>query len=352
MTYLNDEVLPRLEWQLAAAEILGVRFRWLSTGDGEIRPHDQALSDEIAPENVVFETYLETLRNSEPWLTEKVDVVTRLILARAATTLPNASPSEASHIVLDAALQPLRAVTLGIEQLPNRILNRYVAGIGHVLAAFIEDAFRNVRTKEGKVDARIMFGLVSIPVRIAAPLISVSETILVDITGFVPRDEVDYRYIAAGYHVLTAGKTGRAYNLLRIALEKSHTAAVGTLVIGSSERPCLIAAEDDRLYLDLLRDSNWVVPTRPDGGGADSSAETEGPSEREIQMATVLVEGMQTTWDPSTFISSGRATDPKERVRSQNLESNIVSTATRLAASIDAAERATSETAHHIGSLS
>jgi DNA end-binding protein Ku len=119
----------------------------------------------------------------------------------------------------------------------------------------------------------------------------------VDVDHFVPAADIDPVFYERTYH-LGAGDRGEdAYALLRAALERSGRAGVGRWVFHNRERTVLIRPRGDVLALHTMRFADELVDPR----GLELGSVSRAPTEREIEMATALVEGLHTEFDPGAY---------------------------------------------------
>ncbi|GAC1585123.1 MAG: Ku protein [Polyangiales bacterium] len=121
----------------------------------------------------------------------------------------------------------------------------------------------------------------------------------IDIAEFVDRSEVDLAYIQTSYWVAPSGKTARAYQLLREALEKTGKAAIARVRIRSRTRLALLRPRDGRLCLDMMRFGDELIDAKeialPEGRVTGRSA---AGSAKEGALAIHLIKQMTTRFDP------------------------------------------------------
>jgi DNA end-binding protein Ku len=127
---------------------------------------------------------------------------------------------------------------------------------------------------------------------------------LIEITDFVDLDEIDPVFYRSTYYLAPEGEAaGKAYALLRQVMRESHKVAIGTLVMRNKEYPVAIRPDDEVLKLETMYFSDEIrSPTKelPDLPGAGEL------SEREISMAKLLLESMESEWDPSRYHDTHR----------------------------------------------
>jgi DNA end-binding protein Ku len=130
---------------------------------------------------------------------------------------------------------------------------------------------------------------------IAAAAGSRSKT--VDVDHFVPADEIEPEYFERTYYLGAQDKGRDAYALLHAALERSERAGVGRWVFHNRERTVVIRTLDSVLALHTMRFADELV----DPGDFDLGRVRKKPAEREIKMASSLVDGLYTEFDPSAY---------------------------------------------------
>jgi DNA end-binding protein Ku len=124
-----------------------------------------------------------------------------------------------------------------------------------------------------------------------------THTKLLDVDHFVPADDVEPEFFERTYY-LGAGDDGDdAYALLLAALERSDRAAIARWVFHNRERTVVVRPLDGILAMHTMRFADDLV----DPGSLDLPRVNRKPSEREIEMAGALVEGLHTKFDPSDY---------------------------------------------------
>jgi DNA end-binding protein Ku len=130
---------------------------------------------------------------------------------------------------------------------------------------------------------------------IAAAAGSKSRTVEID--HFVPAVEIDPLFYERTYY-LGAQDTGRdAYALLHAALERAERAGVGRWVFHNRERTVVLRVLGDVLAIHTMRFADELA----DPGDFELERVRRKPSKREIEMASSLVEGLHTDFDPSAY---------------------------------------------------
>jgi DNA end-binding protein Ku len=126
----------------------------------------------------------------------------------------------------------------------------------------------------------------------------------IEITDFVSLNEIDPVYFNTTYYLAPEGETaGKAYALLRQAMQDSGKVAIATFVMRNKEYLVAIRPEADVLALETMYFADEVrspvneLPNLPHG---------EAPSDREVKMAELLIESMEGSWDPSRYHDTHR----------------------------------------------
>jgi DNA end-binding protein Ku len=120
---------------------------------------------------------------------------------------------------------------------------------------------------------------------------------LVDVDHFVPTGDIDPVFYERTYY-LGAGDDGEdAYALLHAALDRSGRAAVGRWVFHNRARTVLVRPLDGVLALHTMRFADDLV----DPGKFKLERVNRKPTQREIEMASALVDGLSTEFDPREY---------------------------------------------------
>lgn len=120
---------------------------------------------------------------------------------------------------------------------------------------------------------------------------SPEQTKTIDIEEFVETEEVPPIHFETAYYIEPEKNGGKAYVLLRDALDKTKKAALGTFVLRNKESLCLIAPSDDILVLHKIRYAQEIRSTE------DIKVPNSKISSAEMQMATKLIEQLTGDFD-------------------------------------------------------
>jgi len=120
----------------------------------------------------------------------------------------------------------------------------------------------------------------------------------IEITDFVDQADIDPVYFRSSYYLAPEGAgADKAYALLRQAMADAGKVAIATLVMRNKEYLVAIRPEEDALALHTMYFADEVrSPDRelelPDTGDV---------SDRELSMAQLLIESMESEWDPARY---------------------------------------------------
>ncbi|HET9693585.1 MAG TPA: Ku protein [Steroidobacteraceae bacterium] len=129
---------------------------------------------------------------------------------------------------------------------------------------------------------------------------NVEATQTIDIQGFVEPGEIAPMYYDTPYYLAADKRGEKVYTLLREALAKSGTAAIGLVVIRTKQHPCVLLPVGRTLLLNTLRYADEVLAPEEHAPAA-RSLEDARVSQREFGMAIRLVEDMRQKWDPGDY---------------------------------------------------
>lgn len=127
---------------------------------------------------------------------------------------------------------------------------------------------------------------------------------LIDITDFVELGSIDPVYYRSTYYLAPEGEAAnKAYALLRQVMQETNKVAIGTLVMRNKEYLVAIRPDDEVLKLQTMFFSDEIqapMKVLPDLPGPVEL------SDREIAMAKMLLETMESEWDPSGYEDTHR----------------------------------------------
>jgi DNA end-binding protein Ku len=125
----------------------------------------------------------------------------------------------------------------------------------------------------------------------------------IEISDFVGLGDIDPVYFRSSYYLAPEGAgADKAYALLRQAMGEAGRVAIATMVMRNKEYLVAIRPEDDALALHTMYFSDEVRSPERDL----ALPETDDVSDREMSMAQLLIESMESDWDPERFHDTHR----------------------------------------------
>jgi DNA end-binding protein Ku len=143
----------------------------------------------------------------------------------------------------------------------------------------------------------------------------------IDIVDFVDLEDISTLYFDKPYYLAPDKKGAKAYALLREILRRTKKVGIAKVVIRTRQYLAAVVARGDVLTLELMRYAHELR----DPSELDIPHGKEGVSEREIDMAERLVEGMVSAWDPEKYKDTYRQElmkTIKKRAEAGQLESS------------------------------
>jgi DNA end-binding protein Ku len=129
---------------------------------------------------------------------------------------------------------------------------------------------------------------------------NVDATHTIDILSFVDAGQIPPIHYEKPYYLTPAKGGDKVYALLREALKRSGKVAVAQIVIRTKQHLAAISPMGDIIVLDTLRYGDELRPA--DQFKLPSrTLKATGISDKELQMAVTLIEGMSEDWDPRRF---------------------------------------------------
>lgn len=126
---------------------------------------------------------------------------------------------------------------------------------------------------------------------------SPEKTQTVDILDFVDLEEIDPRFFDKPYYLAPDKRGAKSYALLRETLRRTGKAGIASVVIRTKQYLAAVTVHEDVIVLGILRYGHELR----DWSDLDIPRGKEGVSERELDMAERLVEGMVSEWDPDRY---------------------------------------------------
>ena len=126
---------------------------------------------------------------------------------------------------------------------------------------------------------------------------SPEKTQTVDIVDFVDLDEIDPVFYEKPYYLAPDKRGEKGYALLRETLRRTNKVGIARVVIRTKESLAAVMPWEDVIVLEILRYAHELRDT----DGLDIPKGMHGVTERELDMAERLVEGMVSDWDPDRY---------------------------------------------------
>src|SRR5438552_6621974 len=126
----------------------------------------------------------------------------------------------------------------------------------------------------------------------------------IDITRFVPLDEVDPVYLDRTYYLAPAQAPAqrRPYVLLLEAMKQANMGAVGRFVLRGAEYFCLIRPKGDALALETL----FLAEDVRSQAEIDEAVAGTEVREAELELASQVMQSLVGEFDPSDLVSEYR----------------------------------------------
>jgi DNA end-binding protein Ku len=129
--------------------------------------------------------------------------------------------------------------------------------------------------------------------------IQIESTHTVDISNFVPRAEIDSRYLDSPYYIAPTDQVGQeAFAVIRDTIREKGMAALGRIVLTRRERVIMLEAYDKGLLGMTLR---YPYEVRDQAAYFEDVPELKLPAEMK-ELASHIVESKTTHFDPSAFV--------------------------------------------------
>jgi len=122
----------------------------------------------------------------------------------------------------------------------------------------------------------------------------------IDIQAFVDAADVPLTYYEQPYNLAPAKGGAKVYALLRETLRKAGKIGIATVVIRTKQHLCALVCIGDKIVLNTLRYAAEIRDTE-DLKLPPATMKAAGISDKELQMALSLVEGMSEEWKPEQY---------------------------------------------------
>jgi len=129
---------------------------------------------------------------------------------------------------------------------------------------------------------------------------NVEATQTIDILAFVDAADVPLTYFEQPYYLAPSRGGAKVYALLRETLRKAGKIGIATVVIRTKQHLCALVCDDDKIVLNTLRYAN-EIRSAEELKLPPATMKAAGISDKELQMALSLVEGMSEPWKPEQY---------------------------------------------------
>jgi len=126
---------------------------------------------------------------------------------------------------------------------------------------------------------------------------SPEKTQTIDILDFVDAEEIGPTFFDKPYYLAPDKKGAKSYALLRETLRRTSKVGIAKVVIRTKQYLAAVLVEEQAIVLNILRFAHELRDPKE----LDLPSGKEGVSERELDMAERLVEGMVSDWDPEKY---------------------------------------------------
>jgi DNA end-binding protein Ku len=128
--------------------------------------------------------------------------------------------------------------------------------------------------------------------------IQIESTHTVDIQNFVPRHEIDDRYLESTYYMAPTDQVGQeAFAVIRDTIREKNMVALGRIVLARREHVVMLAPFDKGILAVTLR---YPYELRDAAAYFEDVPDIKLPAEMK-ELASYIVDSKATHFDPSTF---------------------------------------------------
>lgn len=129
---------------------------------------------------------------------------------------------------------------------------------------------------------------------------NVEATQTIDILSFVETQQIPPIYFERPYYLAPSKGGEKVYSLLYMALERSQKAAIAQVVMHTKQHLVALVPVNGIIVLNTLRYADEIRPTDV-AIPTKTNAKRSDVTEKEIEMATSLVDGMTENWNPTQY---------------------------------------------------
>jgi DNA end-binding protein Ku len=126
---------------------------------------------------------------------------------------------------------------------------------------------------------------------------SPEKTQTVDILDFVDAEEISPLFFDKPYYLGPEKRGAKSYALLRETLRRTNKVGIAKVVIRTKQYLAAVLVHEDAIVLNVLRFAHELRDPKE----LDLPSGKEGVTERELDMAERLVEGMVSDWEPEKY---------------------------------------------------
>ncbi len=119
----------------------------------------------------------------------------------------------------------------------------------------------------------------------------------IDIENFVKLEEIDPVFFKRSYYLAPMKGSEKAYKLLVEALEHSKKVAIAKIILHTRQHLAALIPRGDHLLLELLHFSEEIKELRE----LESLEIPAKVSNKEVEMAEALIDGMSAKWNPDKY---------------------------------------------------
>jgi DNA end-binding protein Ku len=129
---------------------------------------------------------------------------------------------------------------------------------------------------------------------------SAKMTRAIEIEQFVELSQIDIRYFDRPYLITPTEKGAKGYVLLREAAAKQQMAGIATIVIRARQHLAALIVQGEALILELLR-FHQELRDLGDYDIPSSDLRKYKVTQKEVDLAAQLVQGMSSPWKPAAY---------------------------------------------------
>ncbi|QCJ43123.1 Ku protein [Bacillus sp. S3] len=155
-----------------------------------------------------------------------------------------------------------------------------------------------------------------------------NEEKAVEIIDFVKIEEIDPIYFDRSYYMSPNEGGGKAYSLLRKALQESQKVGLAKIIIRSKERMAVIRVYENTLVMETIHYPDEVRKT----GDVPNVPSEDKVTKRELDTAILLIDQLTTEFEPEKYTDEYR-TALLELIESKRSGKETVTAATKEAPS-------------------